>query len=321
MRPLQDAIEGCEQLLISPDGALNLIPFGALVDETGTVLADRYRFIYLTSARELLRTPAADGSRQGVVVVVCPDYFANGLDLTRTIWPSLPNKMEEAKAIRGHFPDATQWKGEDASEDALEGLQGPSLLHIATHGAVRPELAPHTPLDNPLLAPVLVLAGANGPVSADRDGLMTALELSALDLHGTQLVVLSACESGTGEMVAGAGVYALRRALVVAGAETQVTSLWSVRPTRRPRCSRPTTGIWLKAPDAPSLCTRRSSRSDPIRAGDIPITGPHSSPVATFAPCELRLCVIPRSDNSSETRRIYPCQPRCPPRSLKASGV
>jgi CHAT domain-containing protein len=77
----------------------------------------------------------------------------------------------------------------------------------------------------------LVLAGAaqgDQAKSAAEDGLLTADEARSLDLFGTQLVVLSACDSGQGELSVGQGVYGLRRAFMVAGAETLVTSLWQV---------------------------------------------------------------------------------------------
>ena len=137
--------------------------------------------------------------------------------------------------------------GEGASEAAVKAARGPQILHLATHGfflADLPRAAPPDParsitqanfvpqgrIDDPLLRSGLALSGFNERSEAAdaNDGVLTALEVTGLNLWGTQIVTLSACETGVGEVRNGEGVFGLRRALVLAGSQTQVMSLWKV---------------------------------------------------------------------------------------------
>jgi CHAT domain-containing protein len=101
-------------------------------------------------------------------------------------------------------------------------VDAPRILHIASHGFFLPNAG------NPLLRSGLALAGANLTAGAPDAGILTALEASGLDLWGTKLVTLSACDTGIGEVRNGEGVYGLRRAFLLAGTETLVMSLWPV---------------------------------------------------------------------------------------------
>jgi CHAT domain-containing protein len=86
--------------------------------------------------------------------------------------------------------------------------------------------------DNPLLRSGLALAGANRRDEAGEgaeDGILTADEVAAMDLGGVEWAVLSACDTGIGETRAGEGIFGLRRAFLVAGARTVLTSLWTIR--------------------------------------------------------------------------------------------
>ena len=173
-------------------------------------------------------------------------------DVMEHAWPPLPGTRREAEAIERLLPQAQLFLGADATKQRLLELPSPAVLHIATHGFFLEDAsapagsralgsvggsAASTPRPaDPLLRSGLVLSGArslapnaSGTASPRPDSaLVTALELAGLDLWGTQLVVLSACDTGRGDIKLGQGVYGLRRSLVVAGAETLVMSLWKV---------------------------------------------------------------------------------------------
>lgn len=263
MRPLIDMIDGVRRVFLSADGELNLIPFGALVDEDGNYLIESYSLTYLTSGRDLLRLQMKAPSRQSPLVIGAPEYDAvlsnqslrdsvspnREFDFTQAWFPPLPGTEEETLALSRLLKDATILTGVKATKTALKQASGPSILHIATHGFFLPDQAqqpglrrlthrsvaadslphPAPKISNPLIRSGLALAGANNRQTSTTDnGILTALEASALDLWGTKLVVLSACETGLGDAKVGDGVYGLRRAFVIAGAESQVMSLWQV---------------------------------------------------------------------------------------------
>jgi CHAT domain-containing protein len=169
----------------------------------------------------------------------------------------LPGTRAEAERV-GTMLGVRPWLGADALEGRLKTCHSPHILHIATHGffLADPTDATHftpvgessndldrsgaastwggTVLTNPLLRSGLALAGANTwrrggalPLDAE-DGIVTAEDVSGLDLLATELVVLSACETGLGEVHTGEGVFGLRRAFMLAGAKTLVMSLWQV---------------------------------------------------------------------------------------------
>jgi CHAT domain-containing protein/Tfp pilus assembly protein PilF len=275
MRPILPLVGNTHRLFVSPDSDLNLIPFGALVDEQDQYLVETYAITYLTSGRDLLRLQVHTRSKQGPVIFANPLFdrlIGQGSETTTQAAPvadatgkgrrsadlrdakfnPLPGTAGEAKALAGVLSDVEVFTGMQATEAALKQVSGPSILHVATHGFFLPDLLQanaesaggrglgiasteqaqqmQTAHDeNPLLRSGLALAGVNQRQSgAGEDGVLTALEASGLDLWGTKLVVLSACETGLGEIKNGEGVYGLRRALVLAGSESQVMSLWQV---------------------------------------------------------------------------------------------
>ncbi len=267
MRPLRRFLQGTPAILLSPDGALNLLPFAALLDEQEKFLLESYAIDYLTSGRDLLRMRSQIDSRTGPVIVADPHF-----DLAIPGPGELPNQRTtkigysgtymlgfapltgtgvEAGAIAKLLPRAKVLGGVKATEAAVKALHGPSVLHIATHGFFLPDSIPAPSKSsgvnrsievaarlssssssfktNPLLRSGLALAGVEKSQSGPgQDGLLTAMEVAGLDLWGTQLVVLSACDTGLGEIKIGEGVYGLRRALLIAGTEAEVISLWAI---------------------------------------------------------------------------------------------
>ena len=249
MQPVRGLLGATRWLFISPDGALNLVPFAALVDERNHYLVENFTINYLTSGRDLLRVGAQSEvpSRQPPLVVANPAFDAllasptssgppttvrsGSLDELR--WPELPGTAAEALALKNILPYAQLLTGTQATEASLKTVTAPRLLHLATHGfflPVEPNAKDSVQSNqNPLVRSGLILAGANNKQSgAGDDGILTALEVAGLDLWGTRLVVLSACETGVGEVRNGEGVFGLRRALVLAGAQSELMSLWKV---------------------------------------------------------------------------------------------
>jgi CHAT domain-containing protein len=269
MEPLRGLLGAATHILVSPDGALNLIPLAALVDEHGHYLIETRQISYLTSGRDLLALQVRRESRQPAVVFADPAFGEPPLvavntgsksnpastrprvDYSRIFFGPLPGAADEVRALRNLMPAAVFVTGEQVTKEALKKLSGPTLLHIATHGFFLTETGAATSvgvsvtgtrtsgagmkIENPLLRSGLALAGANQSGQGGKeDGVLTALEAAGLNLWGTQLVVLSACDTGVGEVKNGDGVYGLRRAFVLAGAESQLMSLWPVsdRSTR-----------------------------------------------------------------------------------------
>ena len=160
------------------------------------------------------------------------------IDLTQQSFPPLPGTATEINTIlpllQPRFPGAKSLMRNQATKSALEQVRRPQLLHLATHGFFEdptpPQASSTTTLsENPLLFSGLLLAGFKLKQSKATDnGILTALEVTGMDLLGTKLVVLSACNTGVGQLSTGEGVYGLRRAFVIAGAESQLFSLWRI---------------------------------------------------------------------------------------------
>jgi hypothetical protein len=188
----------------------------------------------------------------------------------------LPENPRKAKA---HLVKARELAPTDEAPLFNLGM----LAHTEARQVGSPITSPWPPdlhLENPLLRSGLALAGANAPQHGTEDGLLTAFEVAGLDLWGTELVVLSACDTGLAQVHNGEGVYGLRRALVMAGSASQLMSLWKVADDATRdlmvayyRC------VMAGEGRAEALCGRCNSRCWPI-----PSRGIRSSGRPLFSP-------------------------------------
>jgi CHAT domain-containing protein len=235
----------------------------------GTYLLEEIAVNYVTSGHHCVALHHRPDSprAEGLLAVGGLDY--GHLDATdlgegarpyrRSRWTALPGAQLEVERIAQAFRDAfpsernpSLLTGPDTDADTLKRRLQPELsaprwryVHVATHAFVETPMPSPAPGDDrtgkrlpnagdrdrmiarhPLLSSGLVLAGANHSAAG---GVLTAEEVASLDLRGTELVVLSACETGLGVVAAGEGVLGFQRAFQTAGAATLVTSLWNVQ--------------------------------------------------------------------------------------------
>lgn len=259
LQPLLGARAADASYVVLPEGALAQLPLEALVDESGRYLLARGAWRYLSSVEPLLASSARpSASATGAVVFGAPDFdarlpsasaHAEGAlrpALQQLRFQPLPGAAAEAEAVasllRGAGQQVTLYTGKRASVAQLRALHRPRLLHLATHGFFLGELAGGSEevtgrdgnrylhdLQVPHFNSGLALAGANSEARSVRSpGLAFSFQLRQLDLEGTELVVLSACESGVGTVVAGDTVDSLRQSLEAAGARNTITTLWQV---------------------------------------------------------------------------------------------
>ncbi len=247
-------------VVVAPDGALTALPFEALLSSTSRPLIEERQISYLESTAELLfTTPTANPSHDPSpsILVIDPAYGSNAQAATAapataaptTAAPATaaapgdpwgggdtftrnPYSAVEREAFLSGVDNVLILEGAEASKPNLLAIHHPPILHLATHGKfVDTRAARMHPGDQlrPGAMPsylVLGLAGANqSPVESGR---VSASELASLDLHGTRLVVVSACESGVGHSFPGHGMLALRHSLSQAGSQAQVVTLWQV---------------------------------------------------------------------------------------------
>ena len=266
IEPLEKFINDKEILYISPDAELNRIPFSAMANKKDIFLADQFELRLITTGRELVILNKKNKLEKNQSLVAADPNFdlktntkdkkefnkprkiynqERSFDQNARIWGQLPATKKEGLFIAKEINANLLLKNE-ASALNIQKKESPKIIHIASHSFFLSNKeennilssilfsnnlnTKNTKFENPLLRSGIVLSGANFPnLNKLDDGYLTALEVSKLNWQGTELVVISGCESGIGVNKAGDGVYGLKRSIAVAGARSSMLSLWEVK--------------------------------------------------------------------------------------------
>lgn len=241
---LEPVLAGKNILYLSLDGVYNQINLNTLKKQDGTYLINSNDIFIVGNAKDIipLKQKKAVAPKKNSVLLGFPDYGSSDI-------AALPGTKVEIEAIGKILKTAgyqvTTFSANKATEAAIKSLKGPTLLHIATHGYFLKDVETSGDAfgvnaenagSNPLLRSGLMLANAGHTVSgkaapsleSNDNGILTAYEAMNLNLEGTELIILSACETALGDVKNGEGVYGLQRAFLVAGADALIMSLWKV---------------------------------------------------------------------------------------------
>jgi CHAT domain-containing protein len=259
-KPFEKYLGGITRIYLSPDGAYQKLNVYTLFNPaTNKYLLETMEVEQVTSLNDLQKE-AGDLAKPGNVVLFgYPDYEwkkeeAKKLPEENLVasrfgfseLPELPGTKVETEMISDVFKakgwDTKLFLAKQATEEKVKETESPTILHIATHGFFLPNLdysdekimgfETEVARENPLLRSGVIMAGAASKdtlIEKKEDGILTAYEASLLNLQNTELVTLSACETGLGDqLLNGQGVYGLQRAFLTAGAKSILMSLWVV---------------------------------------------------------------------------------------------
>ncbi len=239
---IEPALTGKKTVYISPDGVYNQINLNTLKKTNGDFVIIKFDLAIIGNSKDIisLKNTKSSASKKDAFLLGFPNYGGE------TIAPLPGTKVEVegiSKILKTSGYQVSLSEQNEATESKIKSLKGSALVHIATHGYFLPDaesggvgVDSENAKNNPLLRSGLLLAGAAKTMSGEvlpnlesnDNGVLTAYEAMNLNLNGTDLIVLSACETGLGDVRAGEGVYGLQRAFIVAGAKAMVMSLWKV---------------------------------------------------------------------------------------------
>ncbi len=247
-KPIEDVVGKYATIYLSADGVYNQINLEAVptdkgdyvIDESNIVLVSNTKDIYIRKVKTQLIQEEKRASMFGN-----PDFYATASVGDVNPLPGTQAELTELRRLlKSQGWIANTYTEKAATEEQIKQLDNPRIFHVATHGFFTPktEMGSEDELtkseseasQNPLLRTGLLLSGAGDLLKEttfnynSESGILTAYEAMNLNLDQTDLVVLSACETGLGELAVGEGVYGLQRAFIVAGAKTLIMSMFKV---------------------------------------------------------------------------------------------
>jgi CHAT domain-containing protein len=244
-KPIADAVRQIQpanqRIILSTEGVYNLVSVNTfIVPESGKFLIEDHQINLTTNTINLVeKTSLPSGTETWLIGD--PDFTAppsinnergsevrllSNLKFELSKLPGTYKEVTEIHNILSANKNIHLLTSEEANESTVKKIQSPKTLHFATHGYFGQN-------NQAMLNTGIALSGLNtfynnpSAYSGD-DGLLTSYEIQGMNLTGTELVVLSACETGLGNLMTGEGVFGLQRAFRIAGAETLIMSLWKV---------------------------------------------------------------------------------------------
>ncbi|HXA02299.1 MAG TPA: CHAT domain-containing tetratricopeptide repeat protein [Cytophagaceae bacterium] len=260
------SVIGCNTIYFSPDGIYNLINVLSLRSPSGKYLLEEKDVRILSDLKELMNPVSVLNKNHNGLIIGDPDFnriyqqtppgniderSVDMNEMLRSGVTPLPGTKDEtdhiSQLLTGSGWNIVLLQKKQATEENLKSIRDIRVLHLATHGFFLKE-NDGKGIENPLLRSGLLLSGASqsNNIFSGEDGILTAYEAMSLNLENTEIVILSACETGLGELRSGEGVYGLQRAFRAAGAKSIVMSLWKVNDATTNELMTAFYSEWLK---------------------------------------------------------------------------
>jgi len=253
--PVKAVLNNTSRIFFSPDGIYNELNPEGLLSPAGTYVIDEDKFTLIATSRDIMEEGKIKVRPQGqknlAVLIGDPEYYPDSSKGEKLIekLPGTRREIEEiSTTLSSNRWDVVSLVDSNASESRIRAIGNPRILHIATHGFFKENgssrftetsfslLSRNRAIDNPLLRSGIYLHSAGNTLDELKgdhhfqlgEGIMSAMEAMNLTLNASELVVLSACETGRGDIQSGEGVYGLQRAFQIAGAKGIIMSLFKV---------------------------------------------------------------------------------------------